>query len=161
MKPFRRRTYHSLGEVLTDIRVVLKHRHEMRALMRGDTISSAFRERLMLAVTQVNACRYCAYYHAKQALVEGLSGEELQALAEGDFNNSPADERPALLYAQHWAEANAQPAPAARRRLQELYGAEQADAIELSLRVIRIGNLLGNTWDRLLYTISRGRCGTS
>jgi len=27
------------------------------------------------------------------------------------------------------------------------------------MRMIRIGNLLGNTWDLLLYRISRGRWG--
>jgi hypothetical protein len=27
----------------------------------------AFRERLMLAVTVVNGCRYCSYFHARQA----------------------------------------------------------------------------------------------
>ena len=160
MEPFRRRTYHSLGEFLTDVRVVVRNRRRMRTLMRGETISNAFRERLMLAVTQVNACRYCADAHAKQALVWGLAEESFADLAEGDFESSPIEERPALLYAQHWAEANAQPDPAARRRLHELYGTEKANAIELSLRVIRVGNLLGNTWDLLLYTISRGRWGT-
>ena len=161
MKPFRRRTYRSPRQLLRDIHTAMRSRGEMRSLMRGETLTAAFRERLMLAVTEVNQCRYCAYYHAKQALVEGLSAAELESLTEGEFDNSPADERPALLYAQHWAEADGSPDEEARARIVELYGAEIADAIDVALQVIRIGNLLGNTWDGLLYRVSLGRWGTT
>ena len=161
MKPFDRRTYRTPRQLLRDIRTVARRRGDMRSLMRGETLSAAFRERLMLAVTEVNQCRYCSYYHAKQALDEGLSEEELQALTDGEFDNSPIEERPALLYAQHWAEADGCPDEEARARIIELYGAEAADAIDLALRVIRIGNLMGNTWDGLLYRVSLGRWGTS
>jgi AhpD family alkylhydroperoxidase len=113
----------------------------------------------MLAVTEVNQCRYCAYFHAKQALVEGLSEEELQALTAGDFGTSPPEERAGLLYAQHWAEADGEPDPAARERFRALYEPSVADAIELTLRIIRIGNLMGNTWDAALYRLSAGRWG--
>ncbi|MBN1248115.1 MAG: carboxymuconolactone decarboxylase family protein [Anaerolineae bacterium] len=127
--------------------------------MRGEALPRAFRERLMLAVTEVNQCRYCAYYHARQALVEGLSEDEIEALAAGDFADSPPGERPALLYAQHWAEADGRPDPAAQVRLEQLYDPATARAIELALRVIRIGNLMGNTWDGILYKLSAGRWG--
>jgi len=161
MKPFDRRTYHSPRQLLHDIRSVARRRSDVRSLIHGETLSAAFRERLMLAVTEVNQCRYCAYYHARQALVEGLSEDELQALTEGQFDNSPIEERPALLYAQHWAEADGSPDEEARARIVELYGSEIADAIDLALRVIRIGNLMGNTWDGLLYRVSLGRWGTT
>jgi len=59
MNTFERRTYHSLGEFLTDFRIMLSRRKEIRALMQGDIITPAFRERLMLAVTAVHRCRYC------------------------------------------------------------------------------------------------------
>ena len=55
-----------------------------------------------------------------------------------------------MLYAQHWASTNGHPEPAAAEELRGLYGNEKAAAIDLSLRLIRIGNLLGNTWDRIL-----------
>jgi AhpD family alkylhydroperoxidase len=161
VKPFDRRTYRSLSDALFDIRAVTTRRRQIRLLMRGEILSTAFRERLMLAVTEVNRCRYCAYYHAKQALVEGLSEEELQALTEGDFDRSPPEERAALLYAQHWAEANGDPDPAARERLRELYEPQVADAIELALQIIRVGNLMGNTWDGALHRLSAGRWGAS
>ena len=127
--------------------------------MRGETLPTAFRERLMLVVTEVNACRYCAHFHARQALVAGLSPEEIQALTAGDFDTSPAEERPAMLYAQHWADADGSPDPAATARITALYGETQASAIELALRMIRIGNLAGNTFDYILYRLSMGRWG--
>ncbi len=158
-KAFSRRIYHRPRDLWADIRDILGRSGDMRALMRGETLASDFRERLMLAVTEVNACRYCAYYHARQALAAGLPRSELEALTEGDFGSSPAHERPALLYAQHWAEADGLPDPATRNHIVALFGSETALAIDLALRVIRIGNLLGNTFDYVLYRLSGGRWG--
>jgi hypothetical protein len=75
------------------------------------------------------------------------------------FAGSPSEEVPALLYAQHWAEADGEPDQVVRQRLVEQYGEEAAAGIELVLRMIRMGNLLGNTWDYVLYRISFGRWG--
>jgi AhpD family alkylhydroperoxidase len=156
---FKRRTYRSLGEVMADMRAIVPRSREIRTLMRGEEISPAFRERLMLAVTQVNGCRYCFYGHARQALAQGISQEEIEALGQGMFDGSPPEEVPALLYAQHWAEANGKPDPAARARVVEQYGEQATEGIELALRMIRMGNLMGNTWDYVLYRLSFGQWG--
>ena len=111
----------------------------------------------MLAVTAVNGCRYCSYLHAKLALKEGISQEEISQLLSRDLDGCPEEEAPAVIYAQHWAESNAHPDPEATRKLQEIYGLEKAAAIHLMLRMIRLGNLLGNSWDYLLYRISLGK----
>ena len=111
----------------------------------------------MLAVTAVNGCRYCSYYHTKQALKSGITAKEINSLLAGDVANCPQDEAVAVAYAQHWAESNARPDPEAVQKLQEIYGSEKAGAIDLMLRMIRLGNLLGNTWDYLLYRISFGK----
>ena len=158
-RSFKRRFYRSPAELAADFRAVTSRRREIRPLMRGKVIDLAFRERLMLAVTQVNGCRYCSYGHARLALTAGISQEEIEALGQGMFAGSPSEEVPALLYAQHWAEADGEPDQAARQRLVEQYGEEAAAGIELVLRMIRMGNLLGNTWDYVLYRISFGRWG--
>jgi AhpD family alkylhydroperoxidase len=158
---FRRRTYHSLSEFIDDSRAILARRDQMKPLMRGELIDPEFRERLMLAVTAVSGCRYCSYVHARQALVEGMSNEEVEALREGVLANSPIEELPALLYAQHWAATNGRTEAAARQRVIEQYGEETVDAIELALRTIQMGNLLGNTVDYVLYRLSFGRWGVS
>jgi len=159
VKKFNRRIYHSLSEPVVDLRAIVSRRKEIRSLMRGNTIDPAFRERLMLVVTEVNGCRYCSYAHARQALAVGISQEEIATLGQGMFAGSPPEEVPALLYAQHWAEANGEPDPAPREQVVAQYGEQVTGAIELTLRMIRMGNLLGNTWDYILYRVSFGRWG--
>mgnify|MGYP001096395884 CR=1 FL=1 len=137
----------------------MKQRKQIKTLMQGELISNAFRERLMLTVTEVNGCRYCQYAHAKMALDAGLSQNEIEILSTGIFHHCPTEEVPALLYAQHWAEANAKPEPETRQNVIGIYGQEKVDAMELAMRMIRMGNLLGNTWDYFLYRISFGHWG--
>jgi len=72
---------------------------------------------------------------------------------------SPEEEAIALLYAQHWADSNTRPDPEAYMKLEQAYGQQKAKAINLILRIIRVGNLTGNTWDCFLYNISFGRLG--
>lgn len=141
------------------MKAALAHRETLRAAMRGQ-ISFDFRERLMLVVTAVNGCRYCSYFHARQALQAGLQEAELRELLAGDLpQGAPADELPALLFAQHWAEQNGHPDPALTAQLAERYTQETAAAIQAVLRMIRVGNLLGNTWDYILFRLSFGRLG--
>jgi AhpD family alkylhydroperoxidase len=154
MKKFQRRLYVSFGDFVTDMRIVMSARKEFRDMMRG--LDPAFRERLFLAVTQVNGCRYCSYYHAKQALLSGVSDEEIQGLEDGLLDHCPQGELPALCYAQHWAEMDARPEEEARSRVLETYGTETAARIELALRMIRMGNLTGNLFDYILFRLSFG-----
>ena len=111
----------------------------------------------MLAVTSVEGCRYCSYFHSRLALKGGVKQEEISKLLSGDFEDCPKDEVIAILYAQHWAESNAKPDPEAIQKLEETYGPEKAAAINIMLRMIRLGNLTGNTWDYFLYLISFGK----
>jgi AhpD family alkylhydroperoxidase len=154
MKKFQRRLYASFGDFVADMRVVMSSRKDIRGMMRG--LDPAFRERLFLAVTQVNGCRYCSYYHAEQALLSGVTDEEIQELADGLLDHCPQGELTALCYAQYWAEMDAQPEEEARDRLLETYGAEMVAWIELALRMIRIGNLSGNLLDYMLFRLSFG-----
>jgi AhpD family alkylhydroperoxidase len=156
-KPFKRRLYPSVGDFMADLRATMGRPRQMRAVMRGDSLDPAFRERLMLAVTAVNGCRYCSYYHARQALMVGIGPEEAEALAAGVMDNCPPEQLPAMLYAQHWAESDARPDPAACDRIVELYGTRTTEAIELALHAIRIGNMAGNTFDYVLHRLSFGR----
>jgi AhpD family alkylhydroperoxidase len=154
---FNRRTYRSLKELFTDLCFPIRNRKQLREVKNKGLLSPAFRERLMLAVTSVHGCRYCSYFHSKLALKGGISQEEIGKLLSGDAEGCPEEEALAVLYAQHWAESNARPDPEAVQKLQEIYGFEKAEAIHLLLRMIRLGNLLGNTWDYLLYRISFGK----
>lgn len=159
MRKFRRRIYPGPRAFLIDLRALLAHRQALRAATRGKHLDRTFRERLMLVVTGVNGCRYCSYVHAREALAAGVPPAQIEALAAGAVEGSPAREAPALLYAQHWAEAGGRPDSEVRERILQRYGEQQVESIEAILRIIRIGNLLGNTVDYLLYRISFGRWG--
>ena len=153
---FNKRTY-SIGEFFADISFLTKHVRDVRRVMGERWISSAFRERLMLAVTSVYGCRYCCWAHTREALRSGVDQEQIARLLAGSVDSCPDEEAIALLYAQHWADSDARPDPEAVGRLEEAYGAEKAEAINLILRMIRVGNLWGNTWDRFLYRLPLGR----
>ncbi len=153
---FNKRTY-GIGEFFGDISFLTKNVRNVRRVMRERWIPSAFRERLMLAVISVYGCRYCCWAHTREALRSGVDQEEIARLLAGSIDNCPEEEAIALLYAQHWADSDARPHPEAVGRLEEAYGAERAEAINLILRMIRVGNLWGNTWDRFLYRLSFSR----
>ena len=156
---FSKRTYNNMKEFFSDIVFLTKNRKEMREINKGIIISPAFRERIMLAVTAVNRCRYCSYFHTGEALKSGLSQEEISRLLSGEITACPPDEASAVIYAQHWAESNACPDPIIVQKLRETYGQEKANAIQLALRMIRVGNLTGNSWDYLLDRLSFGNWG--
>jgi len=106
---FRRRIYRSPAALVADFRYMIKRRALIRRAM-SELISPAFRERLMMVVTEVNGCRYCSYYHAREALKSGISAAELAALLAGQIPaGAPAGEHVALTYAQHGAETDAHP----------------------------------------------------
>jgi AhpD family alkylhydroperoxidase len=157
---FTRRTYHNVAQFWADVRSLGQNRMRIQEVMRG-SVTLVFRERLMMAVTAVNQCRYCSYYHAHEALAAGIPAEEINQLLGGSVAAYEPHEAVALLYAQHWAESDANPDPVTKRRLVDTYGADRASDIELVLRLIRFGNLCGNTFDYILYRITGGRCGLS
>ena len=161
MQAFGRRIYPSLSAFFADLKALLAKRDRMRPLMRGELIDIAFRERLMLAVTAVNGCSYCSYAHARQALAEGIELEEVRELQDGLVENSPREEIPALLYAQHWAETAGNPDLAARKRVVDVYGVDALNDMELALQTIQMGNLLGNSMDFIVYRLSFGRLRAS
>ena len=158
-KSATRRRYRHPRELAEDFRFIWKRRSMVRRTMR-DLVPAAFRERLMMVVTEVNGCRYCSYSHARLALSAGISPEELRQLLLGAIpTDTPQDELLALTYAQHWAETDAHPDPQVRKKLEANYGAESSEAIHIVLHMIRMGNLLGNLWDNWLSRLSFGRLG--
>lgn len=134
---------------------VVAQRRDLAAARNG-LLDGAFAEKIMLAVTQVNDCRYCRYAHSRSALREGVSAEELRQVLGGDFGALPEAEAVALAFAQHYAEQNGHPDREAWQRLVEFYGPERARAILAYVKMITVGNLFGNTCDALLSRL-RGR----
>lgn len=119
--------------------------------MRNTNISKALIEKIMLVVTAINGCPYCAWFHAKKALDAGLSKEDIKTMLALQFDTPATDfETIALLYAQNYAETNRNPDQAITKKLYELYGRKTARHIITIVRMIYFGNLSGNTFDAFL-----------
>jgi AhpD family alkylhydroperoxidase len=158
-RAFSRRLYHDWHEFFHDMRFMLADRALVKRGFR-ELVQPDFRERLMLVVTEVNGCRYCSYGHSLAALHAGVPQEQIEELSAGLIpSGAPGEQLPALLYARRWAECNAHPEHQATAQLAEIYGDEKAGAIQALLRMIRIGNLLGNQGDYILFKLSFGRVG--
>ena len=110
-------------------------------------ISRAFEEKIMLTVTSVNGCTYCAWLHSRSALRAGVNQNELKRLLSLQFNQQIDDkEFVALNFAVHYAETDQKPDRELLNNLFESYGPKTANDILLRLRLIYFGNLLGNTF---------------
>ena len=124
-----------------------KQGSSVRKTMKAGRVSRQFQERIMLAVTAVNDCRYCEWGHTKTALKAGCTDEELEQIMIHDFGSCDPDEVVALAYAQHYAETVDNPTTESWDKLVDFYGEEKAKDIQLVIQMVTIGNLLGNTLD--------------
>ena len=115
----------------------------MAQARKNKVMSSEFIERIMLAVTEVNGCAVCSYAHTKIALEQGMSEEEIGKLLSGDTKDIPAEEAPAIFFAQHYADTRGNPSRDSWQRMVKTYGAEKANGILGSIQVIMIGNIYG------------------
>ena len=159
MRPFSRRTFGSFRAFLAELWYQLIHVPALVRAGRASSIPADFRERLLLAVTAVNQCRYCSWAHSRAALAAGVSHRETEQLLEGVVDLDRPEEVPALYYAQHWAETDGAADPEADAKLVAAYGEETSRHLRTLMRGIRFGNLFGNSVDRILYAISFGRVG--
>lgn len=135
---------------IADVQQIFDNIDELRRAARGGHVSRAFAEKIMMAVTSVNGCRYCSYAHSRAALAAGIPEAELQQIMALDLGDFPESEAVALTFAQHYAETCSHPDPAAWQRLVSYYGQDTAKDMLTYLRMITFGNLLGNTFDALL-----------
>ena len=132
---------------------IFAHFGDMKLMRDKTLVDDAFSERLMLAVTEVNGCRYCSYFHSGQALKAGMSEEEIAAMLGGDKAQVPEEEGVAILFAQHYAESGGSPDAEAVARLYEVYGDDKARAIMSPIRMIMLGNVSGNNFDGLVHRL--------
>ena len=130
----------------------LTHLDDMRSASKNG-VDRQFGERIMLAVTEVNGCRYCNYFHARQALEAGVSSSEVDQLLSGEIAAAPEEQQVAMLFAQHYAESAGYPDPEALEKLQDTYGSETARGIIAYIRMIMIGNVYGNAFDALRHRL--------
>lgn len=134
---------YTFKDIIRDIARVARSIPEIIKHQKEGTISRQFSERLMLAVTAVNGCRYCDFVHTRMALESGCTREEIKDIMRFQFDSFDDDEIIGLTFAQHYADTNREPSRESIKRLGEYYGKKRARAIIHTLNEIWIGNLTG------------------
>lgn len=143
MKTVYGKKLYSLKEIYRIFYLALRSGKYMLLAKKSGAISLPFKERIMLAVTEVNHCVMCSYEHTKIALEAGMDNAEIQALLAGDTENVPKEELPAILFAQHYADKRGYPSKEAWQRILTVYGEEKAKGVLGIIRGIMLGNAMG------------------
>lgn len=134
---------YSHGDFYRSIVLTFRSIKYFRLNRKKELISSKFRERIMLAVTEVNGCEACSYAHTKFALEEGMSPEEITAILSGDTENIPKEESIAIVFAQHYTDNDGKVSKESWQRLVDEYGQEESMIILSSIRMMILGNIYG------------------
>lgn len=118
-------------------------------------VTKQFKERLMLAVTEVNGCTMCSYVHTKLSLSAGMDIAEIRKILNGDLDDISNEEMIGVLFAQHYADSKENPSEETVERLNDYYGNDRAVMIVHLLKVITLTNSLGINFnlmkERLLF----------
>lgn len=150
---FRKRHW-TLGECLTGAVGMLQDTPAVVDALRADRVDPALREKILLAVTAVNDCRYCERAHTSLADRAGVDDATVDSILAHDVDGAVGDhERPALLFARAYAEAEGEPAPEEVAALRDAYGEAMAADVRAFVRAIYRANLAGNTLDAWLDRI--------
>lgn len=122
---------------------------------RSQRVPWPMAEKIMLAVTSVNGCQHCARFHGALAHISGVEAEEIAQLMQMEIGKCVnAYERPALQFAQEYAQTERNPSSENILELKRFYGVVIADDIMLYIRLIMLGNLSGNTFDAFVARLS-------
>ena len=106
-----------------DLGFLLINLPKIISAMKNRKIGKVFMEKIMTVVTAVNGCRYCEWFHAKQAASCGISEAEVKNMLNLQFSTDASDfELLGLLYAQHYAEKNRNPDMEMTEKLVQYYG---------------------------------------
>ncbi len=106
-------------------------------------IPKEFQNHIMLAVTEVNGCRACTWFHTKNAMKMKLNQEDITSLLSGEVEKLPEEEHVALLFAQHYADTFGNYDKYAFESMKSYYGVERAEGILANIRMIMFGNVNG------------------
>lgn len=108
-------------------------------------MDAVLREQIMLAVSRVNACRWCVSFHETQTARQGVGGAR-PADADAD-PDSGARRQTAVAYAVARAAAGRgrDPEPAVDRAFRERFDARERGDVEAVISLITFANLTANS----------------
>jgi len=138
---------------------IMKHAAKSLGLLmyvkKHKLFNKQFKERIMLAVTEVNGCELCSYVHNKISLSSGMNSSEIKEILNGIKDDVPEDELVAVLFAEYYATSHEKPEKEMVNRLINEYGREKAKIICAILGMITLTNSMGISLglfkDRLMF----------
>lgn len=134
---------YSVWELYKIMTLAFRSAPSLKKARAAGKMDKAFLERIMLAVTEVNGCAMCSYYHTKVALEEGFSEEEIRGMLGGSMSDVPDDELDGVLFAQHYADTRGKPSQESWQRVLTQYGETGAFGVLAGTRMIMFGNATG------------------
>ncbi len=126
----------------------------MRILKRKKLVNKQFKERIMLAVTEVNGCALCSYMHTKMALKTGMTIEEIKQILSGELDDIPNEEVIAVLFAKDFAFNKEKIDMEFYNKLLNQYGFLRTKLIIYIVNFITMTNAMGISLDLLKATLS-------
>ena len=139
----------TIREQLKNIYLGAKSFVLLRKSKKYKLINKKFKERIMLAVTEVNGCEMCSFVHTKIALSSGMSKEEINNILNSDHHDVPLEESVALIFSQHFAFTKENPSMEAIERIIEEYGKQKAELVLAICNMITMTNGMGTSLDYL------------
>ncbi len=147
---FRKRTYR-LFEFVRGLRGIWSDRREIRAIWTKGRMHPALREKIMVAVAEVNGCRFCSFAHREWALDVGVSDVELAQLEGMRPEDFDRNTWLAIVYARTLAVEDFGPIDASlERQLAENFSDEKRRDIDVVARSMTLANRSANTLDAFL-----------
>lgn len=140
------RRFASAGEVARGVgSVLIRGRPLARAYAGG--LDGGLRERVMVAVSQVNACGGCSRVHRRWALRAGVPFAELEALLTGDLEHLDPRSRAAVSWAVARAELRfgGPASPGVERSAREHLSVSELNEVDAIARAMALANLSLNT----------------
>ena len=140
------RRFASAEEAARDVANILRRGPLLTRAYAGG-LESQLRERVMVAVSQVNACGGCTRVHRRWALRAGVSSTELEALHAGDLEDLDPRSRAAVSYAVERAEHRfaRSASTVIEKSAREHLSVRELDEVDAVARVMALANLSLNT----------------
>jgi AhpD family alkylhydroperoxidase len=141
------RTFASAAEWARDVVGVAQHSGPLGAVYLRGRLDATLRERVMVAVSRVNACGGCTFVHQRWALRAGVTSEDLEAIGLGDLAALDERNRAAVVYASALAEGRFRRpiAPDITAGAAEHLTVDEMSAIEAVARLMALANLSVST----------------
>lgn len=144
-----------MKEQIRNIHLAAKGYVLLRTSRKYRIFNKKIKERIMLAVTEVNGCSMCSYVHTKVALGSGMDAECIQGILGGDISMIPIEDAVAVMFGQDYAASKDYPSDVSLKRIEEEYGKDKADLIVAACRMITMTNGMGTSmeyfWNRLRF----------